>query len=84
MTEFLFVTVLFLDYELSICNGWFAISRCFCYRLVEVVSYLSYSVTVDTVSHIYVLLYMVPVFPCCIYVSTVMPWLSGQGQTFHV
>jgi hypothetical protein len=40
MTEFL-LTVLFLDYvtdyELSICIGWFAISRCFGYRLVELV-----------------------------------------------
>jgi hypothetical protein len=46
MTEFL-LTVLFLDYELSICIGWFAISRCFGYRLVELVSYLSYRVTVE-------------------------------------
>jgi hypothetical protein len=76
--------------RLSICIGWFAISRCFFYRLVELVSYLSYRVTVEQWiqylcnDHIYVVIYMVPVFPCCIYVSTVMPWLSGQGQTFHV
>jgi hypothetical protein len=55
------------------------------YRLVELVS-LSYRVTVAygicVMTYIYILLlYMVPVFPCCIYVSTVMPWLSGQGQT---
>ena len=45
MTEFL-LTVLFLDYELSICIGWFAISQCFGYRLVELVSYLLYRVAV--------------------------------------
>jgi hypothetical protein len=38
----LLLTVLFLDYELSICIVWFAIIRCFDYRMVELVSGISF------------------------------------------
>ncbi|MGK3745119.1 MAG: hypothetical protein ACI90V_011980 [Bacillariaceae sp.] len=56
MTEFL-LTVLFLDYELSICIGWFAISRCFGYRLVELVSHCRIALQWNTVSHICTVIY---------------------------
>jgi hypothetical protein len=74
----LLLIVLFLDYVimLPICIVWFAISRCFGYRLVKLVSELF------VVSHYRVgygiwamtqYIWLILVFPCHIYVTYIVP-----------